>query len=750
MSIFAPANQQALGLIRSQKGQASIFMAIFIATMILLFALATNIGMLVHAKINLQNAADAAAYAGASVQARQMTAIAYLNYEMRRAVKQFMFNWMVRGNRAQSCFPIDGNGGTAAGICGRTRPPDDKYTFAFYDPRPGEENEPDQEFLPTTCIIFDSANNYCQKSRVAGIPELGGISGVLAFVNPIIQAVRTSTQIIIDRKIEDCVSRGNANKLFAAAWLFNLDPRPLAIPVGIDSEQPFPAYGSLDALGVLTRQAILRSRIDNFEEALNLNLQNESFADSTIDDGVLERLRSDSRSDYLERPIQAYLSARNNLPTVAQNNGIFSDIKLTEILPVQAAGPKSSAFVENEPILFRTQDISARVKIAASDFESTSVSNRGECRQFRRTFVIQSFPIGVVKDPTVLTFYAVNLKANVRLLFSPFGLDGTVTLSAYSAAKPFGSRIGKDLTFEQSTQVLAAGRPVPDAPLVGAFKFNNQFVNLLVSDFPNKTSETGGFAASGNLGYLRRAMALGGPALGIPRAYRLAGAYNPWEVGFYTVPADFDGISRFPGNPNYRSGTAGRAGFHELRAPIAQVKKSTNDLSFIRTRILGYFSLNSGVLAAGEQNLDMAPIVAEQFSNPRLVLMERFLRELGQDQSHFIPNPLLLDDPELAQYALVAGRNYTVAGKPNQLRQLTSWNTIKSSTHDDPSPPGHELEANMGRAGYSVKFVAFQNLGSGGVGSNDDGKEYSDPFERINPSGSDAQRIVDEIRALQH
>src|SRR3989344_8669644 len=94
----------------SESGQATIFMALFMSTMILLFAFTTNIGMLVHAKINLQNAADAAAYAGAAVQARQLTHAAYINYEMRRALKEFLYLYMVRGSLAQTCYPQDQNG----------------------------------------------------------------------------------------------------------------------------------------------------------------------------------------------------------------------------------------------------------------------------------------------------------------------------------------------------------------------------------------------------------------------------------------------------------------------------------------------------------------------------------------------------------------------------------------------------------------------------------------------------------------
>src|SRR5262245_57488355 len=58
------------GLPRNEDGQASLMIGMMILTFVLFFAFVINTGMLVNAKINLQNAADLAAYAGASVQAR--------------------------------------------------------------------------------------------------------------------------------------------------------------------------------------------------------------------------------------------------------------------------------------------------------------------------------------------------------------------------------------------------------------------------------------------------------------------------------------------------------------------------------------------------------------------------------------------------------------------------------------------------------------------------------------------------------
>lgn len=709
--------------------------------MILLFAFTTNIGMLVHAKINLQNAADAAAFAGASTQARQMTAVSYLNFEMRRAVKQFLHNWMVRGNRAQACFPRSGTGYAGPALCNAASfqtDPNNKYLFSYRDPRPAETryNEAADTYIPTTCIVFDRTNNYCQKSTVAGIPELGGLSGVLAFVNPIINQVRRSTQIIIQKKIDDCISKSGVNRLMLFAWLFNLDPIPPPITSRGDIEFPFAVAGTLDGIGVLTRLAILRARIDNYEEALNLDLQDENFPSATIKDEIISEILTDPRRDYFERPIQAYLSARNNLPQVS-DNGIFSEVRLTEIVP-QVSNVQRNPHLGNLPVLFKLNDIRERVKVAYSDFLERATFDRGECEQVRVTFPIPSFPIGVYKEPSILTFYAINLKARARLLFSPFGLDGSVDLNAYSAAKPFGSRIGKNLMQNPQSLIHSYGKTFTTDVLTGAFKQDHQFINLQVSAL-NRNTEADGFAANGNLGYLERAIRV----LGHQRAYRLAGAYSPWEIGYYNIPANFNGISQFFGNPRFTNN-----GKFELRAPVVPFKAPGTGLAFIRRRIEEMFS-TSGFLGTGDNIVELRALMSTYLSVPNFQQLETYMVNSGTDQVHLIPDPILLDDPITLNYALSEGRPYTVAGLPAQRAQLTSWNTTKSARHHDAA--GTELAESIGRAGYSVRFIAFKNLIETGVASNDaEAPLYDDPFSRLGPSDTAAQRILNEIRALSH
>ena len=83
---------------KNQKGQLGVFVGMSLLVIISLLAFVINVGLFVKAKINLQNAVDAAAYAGAATQARRLTNIGYLNYEIRNTMKEWLFKYYVLGN----------------------------------------------------------------------------------------------------------------------------------------------------------------------------------------------------------------------------------------------------------------------------------------------------------------------------------------------------------------------------------------------------------------------------------------------------------------------------------------------------------------------------------------------------------------------------------------------------------------------------------------------------------------------------
>ena len=82
---------------RNEKGQVSIFLGICMTVILTMLAFIVNIGLFVKAKINLQNAVDAAAWSGAAVQARQLSNIGYMNWELRNTLKEWMFKYYVLG-----------------------------------------------------------------------------------------------------------------------------------------------------------------------------------------------------------------------------------------------------------------------------------------------------------------------------------------------------------------------------------------------------------------------------------------------------------------------------------------------------------------------------------------------------------------------------------------------------------------------------------------------------------------------------
>lgn len=741
-------------------------MALFIFTMITMFAFTTNIGMLVHAKINLQNAADAAAYAGAAVQARQLTAAAYLNWEMRRAVKEFQFYYGVRGQYAAiPCFPSDSFGQPRPGIgCPPNGDGNGRYDYRIFDPRENN-NDAGSDFLPTVCIIFEVGNNYCQKFAVAGIPEFQG-GGSWGVADPIVNAVKNATNQIIDKKVADCVSRTQINAQFLIAWLFNLNPVQGAdalLTIGRDSDDPFPFSDGLERIGVLPRLSILRARIDNYEEALNLNLANEGVGSVTVSDDTMGTLRGAASGggktlDYFERPIQAYLSAKNNLPGIGGDNGIFAKIEMTELVPTQAGAPATGAgfdnqYIKNPPVLVKFKDEFARVNLAFSKFhtEANSALDRGNCYQTRSVNAIPHFPFGISKYPGLITYYAVRLQAKARLLFSPFGGNGIVTLSAYSAAKPFGSRIGKDISFNDTTeahQMVANGRIQGNDPFYGT-TFGARFPNVLITDDPSEDSETNGFARASNLGYLRGAMLLYDR---LDYGPRLAGAYSPWEVGYYTIPAQYNApeqVGLFEDNPVYDGK------YFTMAAPILPVNGGTG-LDFLRLRVEEW--LNGGPADAPSLDGKYADFLGAMMSDAKWAVLFGYLQAKNEVVNAYIPDPTLSDNRDLLTYAQAYGKRFTVAATGNyQRRQFTSWNNTKTSADQDLGsgtaiPANSELGPDIGRSGYSVRFVSFKALEQGGRGTNDPvmpDMQWSNPFPRFDAGGGKA-RIEDDLNKIQH
>ncbi len=380
---------------RAERGQASIMIALMMVTFITFFAFVVNTGMLVNAKINLQNAADVAAYAGAAVQARQLNQIGFLNYEMRRQYKKFLYRYYVIGGMAQKSF----QSGPRTGI--RLWSPDGNRANNFQ--------------VPAVCLIYLSDDNFCQVWKLDAIkpPNRNPFDSIN-------EVLRQQIKKLEDLREKNCLQIGSMNVRVLTFWLWNTDPYFKVLEAKTPpGDTALPVLRSVaSGLGLIPRELILRKRIQTIHEYVNFPAQPSVTVERVQD------LKKEGDVAARERTIQAFQSAYNTL-----GNHTFAPdgIVMTELLPAEK---------------LKLNDVKVGFDTYAIDFVLTPRGNPQDGNDCDASPIIMTVPpqvpVAVTKDPSVLTYYAVRLEAKAKLLFSPVG---ELTLRAYSAAQPFGSRI---------------------------------------------------------------------------------------------------------------------------------------------------------------------------------------------------------------------------------------------------------------------------------------------------------------------
>lgn len=155
--------------IKKQKGQISVFVGLTFLILFTMFAMTVNVAMVVHDKINIQNAADFASVYVAQKQAEQLNAIAHMNYQIRQAHKLLTYRYIVAGSAGIVNEGEMGPAGTGAVNNSEVQHPwADKVTFPA---------------CIATTDLFKSVvkDNWCQKkwytTRFGGIPVLTVVNG---------------------------------------------------------------------------------------------------------------------------------------------------------------------------------------------------------------------------------------------------------------------------------------------------------------------------------------------------------------------------------------------------------------------------------------------------------------------------------------------------------------------------------------------------------------------------------------------
>lgn len=433
-------------------------MGITLVVVMSMLAFIINIGLFVKAKINLQNATDAAAFSGAATQARQLTNIAYANWELRNTYKEWMFKYYILGQLG--LVPYNLKDSNVSG----------KQKVNFLLPTPPISGFPDFDKynVPSICIHNNSKTNICPIYALPGIPRFPaiGVAGISeiheAFVNK-----------LVEEKGKDCSRRSKANFITALTWAYGSGKEDMPEAPLVATNRP----------GAWPEALELAFRIRNLEMIVN----RPAVADITRQ-SVSQFKGQAEEIGFNERPIKAFWSGYRNISGGAYkdcmsgnvpgiNCGTSTDelayyFKLTEIpphafnsmpggrdtvssflIPANSVYPSGSGSPLQKQYL-DLQLMPVNLATMFSTFVDTAnanatlgVQSEATCGISKSALPVPGYIMGFNKNPEVLTYYAVKAESKFIGLFLPRSIQpaGGIKLTAYSAAKPFGGRIGPKL-----------------------------------------------------------------------------------------------------------------------------------------------------------------------------------------------------------------------------------------------------------------------------------------------------------------
>ncbi len=458
------------------RGQISIFFSTTIVVMITFIAFIINIGIFVKAKINLQNATDAAAYAGASVQARQLTNIAHLNWEMRNIYKQWMFKYYVLGSL--SLEAIQGPPPVPQSCRSKLTASTD-FTMSCYGIA---QAAIDRYNFPSTCIDFANTGGVgmCTRYVVPGLPrfEASNILGMDETTNAFIDS-------IVSEKSKDCSKRSQMNFYTANTWAYNVNGATGSVDNITDDAPQIAA----DQMGAFPQAFEIGLRIRNLEAQVNTPpMQGVCI---TPGEGVncsqpvnqLSRVSS-------ERTLKAFQSGWRNIGK-NENSYMKNTFTITEVPPrtddslntlvslstllIPEGSPAKNKYYLDLKIMpinyavFYTSFITTKNDDGINvDGAANPVASEGQCDATKVGLPVPGYPIGFAKNPDYLTYYAVEGKSKFIGMFNPFSND--IVLTAYAAAKPFGGRVGPMLFNVTDPTIITSRQNKRSSPYIAALK----------------------------------------------------------------------------------------------------------------------------------------------------------------------------------------------------------------------------------------------------------------------------------------
>ncbi len=651
----------------------SVLIVLSLIPLFTLFAFVINVGMLVNAKISLQNAADLAAYAGAATQARQLTHISHLNYQMRQAYKKFLFRYYVLGNMSMRCFPRgnaqhcvqSGGSGEASGATNF----DWKNPGSTY---PG---------APSVCVAVSSENNVCQLSA-EGVPV---VQAPPCFpTDPICGQLQTTAQQIANLQRQSCNANTVVNQELLTYWLYstNKDTR-LQTQTNLST--------LVKDLGLVP---------ENLSHYQRIKTVQNMYINAPPKTGVTRRRIADLSDipDQVanERTILAFETARGNL-----NENVFDHdtVEMTELLPA-----------DNRQLVL--EPIQAEFDALYTIIDTNNIPSGGggpggrACPLLVQKLRAKPY-LGVYKDSSERVYYAVKLTAKAKIFFNPFPFGNPapeIELTAYAAAQPFGSRIGPKLEpshFIRQGNVNGQTISYPTLPLTDG-------------SGPGFTMESGD-VLRGLYQVLRTSVQTGDSLStdAINRGLHAAMLPDEFEIGRYNIPVDVESLpvpgAVTPARPMITYFQTANNGFqseYTFWAPL-QSANAGGDLNELRDLLKKEIQDNISLTTTASTN-------SARLSAMLQAEIDRYLNTL-RGQNNF--NVARMTDP--------FGRYLFADNPPNISGKVLSFKNAVSSFTSDRDYNHFQ----NGRDGYSVKYIPLRALYSEtGTGGN---LEANVPFRTI-------------------
>ncbi len=398
---------------KSQRGQISVFLALGFLVLFTMFAMTVNVAMVVHDKINLQNAADFASIYVAQRQAEMLNAIAHTNYQIRQAHKLLAYRYVVLGT---------------AGIAGSQAGQGESSDEGAPDPFAVKENFPfciaDNKILN---FPNGTSDNYCG-SNLINILGGGGFGGInaLPVSNPYQSsnyALRAFTQGL---QAEIQTGFGFASAVnwyfvnnFLSAYRYQISYKKAVIKaLARNLMRPIVAGqgGMLDLYG----QPVFEGARKTFE----YNLSESSRRVGGFDIQIFNSLEGVGPDERVWLPQIATYITPVYIDFIASGaSGAVPEIRYYHVQPSMYGDPTTRNRIDSN-LLSSADPTNVVMDLSFTDFP--------EGDNFEEI-------LGFEKNPWYMVYNRVQAQTTSGALFAP---TPNVVLQAQAFSKPFGGRIG--------------------------------------------------------------------------------------------------------------------------------------------------------------------------------------------------------------------------------------------------------------------------------------------------------------------